>query len=107
MTMNDFFARISKLPPKRLALLTMELQSRLEAAERAQQARHEPVAVVGLGLRFPGGADSPEAYWALLRDGVDAVTEVPADRWDAAARYDPDPDAPGKIATRWGGFLDG
>ena len=49
-----------------------------------------------MGCRFPGGADSPEAFWQLLRDGVDAVGEVPADRWDVDAYYDPDPDAPGQ-----------
>ncbi|HEV2146667.1 MAG TPA: type I polyketide synthase, partial [Longimicrobiaceae bacterium] len=68
-------------------------------------AADEPVAVVGMACRFPG-ADSPEAFWRLLRDGVDAVREVPAERWDADALYDPDPAVPGKMSTRWGGFLD-
>ena len=45
-------------------------------------------------------------FWQLLRDGVDAVTEVPANRWDIEALYDPDPDAPGKMSTRWGSFLE-
>jgi acyl transferase domain-containing protein len=75
------------------------------AASRVRGGR-EPVALIGLGCRLPGAPDR-EAYWRLLRDGVDAVTEVPADRWDVDAYYDPDPDAPGKMATRWGGFLDG
>src|SRR3954462_7415250 len=66
----------------------------------------EPLAIVGIGCRFPGGADTPEAFWALLRDGVDAVREVPADRWDVDAYYDADPDAPGKMNTRYGAFLD-
>ncbi|MET0792004.1 MAG: SDR family NAD(P)-dependent oxidoreductase, partial [Polyangiaceae bacterium] len=78
------------------------LESKLAAAERA---RTEAVAVVGIGCRFPGGADSPEAYWELLLDGVDAVTEVPKDRWDADAYFDPDPDAVGKSYTKWGGFI--
>src|SRR5437660_891399 len=65
----------------------------------------EPIAVIGLSCRFPGAA-SPAAYWRLLCDGVDAVREVPPGRWDAAAFYDPDPAAPGKMPTRWGGFLD-
>ncbi len=64
----------------------------------------EPVAIVGIGCRFPG-ADGPEAFWRLLEEGVDAVTEVPPDRWDVDALYDPDPGAPGKMSTRWGGFL--
>ncbi|HET9039668.1 MAG TPA: type I polyketide synthase, partial [Gemmatimonadales bacterium] len=52
------------------------------------------------------GADDPESFWRLLRDGRDMIREVPPDRWDAAAYYDPDPTAPGKSASRWGGFLD-
>jgi acyl transferase domain-containing protein/NADPH:quinone reductase-like Zn-dependent oxidoreductase/NAD(P)-dependent dehydrogenase (short-subunit alcohol dehydrogenase family)/acyl carrier protein len=66
----------------------------------------EPIAIIGMGCRFPGGADNPEAFWRLLRDGVDAVTEVPSDRWDVDAFYDPNPDTPGKTYSRWGGFLD-
>src|SRR6185369_14189717 len=63
-------------------------------------------AVVGMGCRFPGGADNPEAYWRLLKEGRDVITEIPRDRWDLEQVFDPDPDAPGKIYTRWGGFLE-
>jgi len=100
--MQEFFERISKLSPKRLALLALELQSKLEAAERG---RREPIAIIGMGCRFPG-APSPEAFWQLLSAGVDAISEIPPSRWDRDAHYDPDPDAPGKIATRWGGFVE-
>src|SRR5262249_40161355 len=89
-------------PVKRALLAVKELKSRLEVLERE---RSEAIAIVGMGCRFPGGADSPEAFWQLLRDGVDAVTEVPPERWDIEAYYDPDPSKPGKMATRWGGFL--
>ena len=68
-------------------------------------AQAEPIAIIGIGCRFPG-ANDPLAFRQLLRDGVDAITEVPADRFDLNAFYDPDPQAPGKISTRWGGFLD-
>ena len=64
----------------------------------------ESVAIVGMACRFPG-APNLEAFWRLLADGVDAITEVPPDRWDVDALFDPDPAAPGKIITRWGGFL--
>jgi polyketide synthase 12 len=65
----------------------------------------EPIAIVGMACRFPGGADSPSEYWTMLRNGVDAVGEVPPGRWDIAAHYHPDAAAPGKMYTRWGGFL--
>ncbi|MBZ0285291.1 MAG: polyketide synthase dehydratase domain-containing protein [Anaerolineae bacterium] len=101
--MSDFYERISNMSPKRLMLLAMELQEKVEALE---QAKAEPIAIVGMACRFPGGANSPEEFWQLLRDGVDAITDVPAARWDVDAYYDPDPNAPGKIASRWGGFVD-
>jgi acyl transferase domain-containing protein/acyl carrier protein len=66
----------------------------------------KPTAIVGIGCRVPG-ANGPERLWELLEAGVDAVREVPADRWDVDALYDADPAAPGKMNTRWGGFLEG
>ena len=85
------------------ALQTLdELKAKLEAAERP---RTEPIAVIGMGCRFPSGADDPEAFWKLLREGANCVSEVPADRWDVAAYYDPTPGEPGKMYTRRGGFL--
>lgn len=65
----------------------------------------EPIAIIGVGCRFPG-AKNPEAFWQLLCNGVDAITEVPADRWDVNALYDPNPGSRGKMNTRWGGFLE-
>jgi acyl transferase domain-containing protein/acyl carrier protein len=80
------------------------LEARLAASEAA---RHEPIAIIGAGCRYPGGVDTPEGLWQLLREGTDAVSEVPADRWDSSEYYDPDPKAPGKMITKWGGFLSG
>ena len=67
-----------------------------------------PIALISLSCRFPG-APTPEAFWRLLHEGVDAISEVPADRWDVEAYYDADGEgaAPGKMNTRWGGFLTG
>ncbi|HEU4625136.1 MAG TPA: SDR family NAD(P)-dependent oxidoreductase [Steroidobacteraceae bacterium] len=90
-------------PVKRALLALEEMQSRLHASERRLR---EPVAVIGIGCRFPGGANDPDSYWSLLRSGRDAIVEVPPDRWDVDAYYDPNPDAPGKMSTRWGGFID-
>ncbi|MCZ8519462.1 MULTISPECIES: type I polyketide synthase [Paenibacillus] len=66
----------------------------------------EPIAIIGVGCRFPGGAHSPEQYWKLLTEGRDAVTEVPADRWSISSYYDPERSKHGKTVTKWGGFLD-
>ncbi len=87
------------------ALRTIErLRGRLEAGR--DHWLDEPVAIVGMGCRLPGGCDTPEAYWHMLRNGVDATAEFPAERADAQAVYDPDPEAPGKAYTIRGGFLD-
>src|SRR5439155_6815310 len=77
------------------------------APHEAGQEAAEPIAVIGVGCRFPGGVDGPAQYWRLLCEGRDAVTEVPADRWPVEDFVDDDPTAPGKTTTRWGGFLDG
>jgi acyl transferase domain-containing protein/surfactin synthase thioesterase subunit len=65
----------------------------------------EPIAIIGIGCRFPG-AQNPEAFWQLLCNGVDAIAVVPPQRWDIDAFYDPNPGSPGKMNTRWGGFLE-
>src|SRR3954454_23328056 len=65
----------------------------------------EPLAIVGIGCRFPGGVESLEGFWESLRNGVDAITDVPADRWDSRRFSDPDPDKPGKTYMRQGGFV--
>ena len=67
----------------------------------------EPIAVVGMGCRFPGDADSPDAYWELLAGGVDAITTTPADRWNLDRFYRPGESTPGKTQSRWGGFVRG
>jgi acyl transferase domain-containing protein/acyl-coenzyme A synthetase/AMP-(fatty) acid ligase/NAD(P)-dependent dehydrogenase (short-subunit alcohol dehydrogenase family)/acyl carrier protein len=66
---------------------------------------NDGIAIVSMACRFPGHANTPEAFWSLLRDGVDAITEVPSDRWDAQAAYHPDPSHPGTVVNRYGGFV--
>jgi phthiocerol/phenolphthiocerol synthesis type-I polyketide synthase C len=78
-----------------------------EDREAGAPSGAEPVAIVGIGCRFPGGADSPESFWRLLTEGRDAVTTVPADRWKAEDFFDADASVPGRGTTRWGGFISG
>ncbi|MDE5123997.1 MAG: polyketide synthase, partial [Trichodesmium sp. St19_bin1] len=92
-----------KLSVSRQALLALkEAKSRIEALE---STKTEPIAVVGMACRFPGGANSPQKLWQLLSDGVDAITEIPPQRWNVDKYYDPNPETPGKMSTRSGGFL--
>ncbi|MFC8914675.1 type I polyketide synthase [Streptomyces sp. NPDC057116] len=67
--------------------------------------RSEPVAIVSMACRLPGGIDTPEAFWDLLVSGGDAVGDLPS-RWDSLRVYDPDPDAVGKSYSRQGGFIE-
>ena len=64
-----------------------------------------PIAVVGIGCRFPGGVHDVASFWKLLTDGSDAIEEIPQNRIDLAHFYDERPATPGRIMTRWGGFL--
>ena len=86
-------------------IAAMPAEKRKILAELLRGPR-EPIAIIGMACRFPGGADSPDAFWHLLESGVDTVSEVPQDRWDINKYYDPDPSAPGKMSSRFGAFLD-
>ena len=66
----------------------------------------EPLAIIGIGCRFPGGSNSPQSFWEMLCAGTDAIREIPADRWNIAAHFDPVPGRVGKSISRWGGFVD-
>jgi len=67
----------------------------------------EPIAIVGMGCRLPGGANSPLLFWELLREGRDAIGEVPPERWDLGRHFDADPQTPLRQHVRHGGFIDG
>jgi acyl transferase domain-containing protein/SAM-dependent methyltransferase len=102
--MNDTNLRQDQLSPVKQALIKVQ-EMRAELDE-IKYRRHEPIAIIGVGLRFPGGAKDLDSYRRLLLEGFDAISEVPSDRWDIEAFYDPDPEAPGKMYSRHGGFLD-
>jgi hypothetical protein len=101
--MEELLQLISELPVETRALLA-ELLLRSTPGVTAPSER-SPVAITGIGCRFPGGANDPATFWKLLCEGIDAVGEVPPDRWDTNAFYDPDPAIPGRMCTRRGGFL--
>ncbi len=100
---------MSTTPPDYRALMTKalleikELKSQLQAARKRDG---EAIAIVGAACRFPGGANDLAAYWDLLVKGRDGIVETPPERWSMDDYYDPDVDAPGKICSRLGGFLD-
>ncbi len=100
--MTSLAERAAQLSPKAREALARELV-RAGTAFPADVA--EPIAVVGAGCRLPGDVTGPQSFWELLVNGRDAISKVPADRWDVDAYYDPDPEAPGRMTTKWGGFL--
>jgi acyl transferase domain-containing protein/acyl-CoA synthetase (AMP-forming)/AMP-acid ligase II/acyl carrier protein len=90
-------------PLRKAYAAIMALRVELEAV---RSRASDPVAIVGLGCRYPG-ADGPDAYWQMLAQGRDEIAEVPPERWDASLYYDSDPDTPGKMNSHRGGFLAG
>lgn len=100
MSASDDKVLLSGVSAIKLALLAQQARSQSQALLSA-----DPVAVIGMGCRLPGGVRNPEDFWKLLANRVDAVSDVPHGRWDVDALYDPDPSVPGKMATKRGGFI--
>lgn len=93
-------------PTSQLSRALVALKKMRAKVEKLEQAKNEPIAVIGMGCRLPGEANDPEAFWRLLSEGVDAITEIPPSRWDVDAFYDSKIAVAGKMYTRSGGFLD-
>ena len=79
------------------------LRAEIESNERPIQ---EPIAIIGMACRFPGGADNPDAFWEILKNGIDTVSKVPSDRWNTDEIFNSDPHSPGHTVTKYGAFLD-
>lgn len=78
----------------------------MSSADQPREDRFEPIAIVGMGCRFPGGANNPAAFWQFLRDGGDAIREVPSNRWNIGDYFNADAGVPGTMYTGQGGYLD-
>ncbi|MGX1133697.1 acyl transferase domain-containing protein/D-arabinose 1-dehydrogenase-like Zn-dependent alcohol dehydrogenase/acyl carrier protein [Streptomyces glaucescens] len=91
-----------------LRWVTTDLEETRRRLGEVEEAAQEPIAIVAMSCRLPGGVTTPEELWRLLADGTDAVSGFPTDRgWDLDSLYDPDPDRAGTSYTRHGGFVDG
>ncbi|MDP4174898.1 MAG: SDR family NAD(P)-dependent oxidoreductase, partial [Bacteroidota bacterium] len=94
-----------------ISKLVIGLSAELEEQDNSTTIKDETldpkenIAVIAMGCRFPGGANSPEEFWKLLAEGSDGISEVPKDRWDSEQFFSEDPDEPGKLSTRFGGFI--
>jgi acyl transferase domain-containing protein len=81
-------------------------QSTSASTHPADSAARDPIAIIGMACRLPGHVTDPDGLWRLLCEGVNPITEVPAERWNVRAFCNPDPSRPGKITSRWGGYVD-
>ncbi|WP_156675512.1 type I polyketide synthase, partial [Mycobacterium sp. E188] len=97
--MRSLFSRVSDMTAQQRTALSEEF------ARAARTVTAEPIAVVGIGCRFPGEVTGPDSFWELLVEGRNAISGIPSDRWDAEAFYSPDPLTPGHMTTKWGGFV--
>ena len=102
--MDSLSQRLESMSPLQRAVFALkETQARLEMLERQ---RSEPIAIVGMACRFPGGVCDATSFWRALCSRMDAIREIPPDHWDVDEFFDPDPAAPGKMNTRWAGIVD-
>ena len=108
-TLSFDFPNIEQLT-KYLSSQVLQLSSEDDHQQTEQSVKtmeHEPIAIIGMGCSFPGGASTPEKFWELLHSGTSTHREIPASRWDINTYYDPDRETAGKMVTRYGHFING
>jgi thioester reductase-like protein len=98
--MSDLQQRLANLSATKLAFLSQKIEGQINLLKA------EPIAVISVACRFPGGSNSPEAYWQMLEQGREGIKEVPKERWDIDKYYDPEPLKSGKMQGREAAFLD-
>lgn len=89
-----------------LEAIQRQLAEVSEALAQEKAAQSEPIAIIGMAMRLPGKIKNADDLWRVLVNGVDCMEEIPANRWDKDALYDPDPNAPGKLYIKEGGFIE-
>lgn len=104
--MSDLAKRLASLSPAQRKLLEKRMADKQSSASSAPEAKAAPIAIVGMSCRF-AGANSLAEYWQVIRQGIEAVSEVPKSRWDLDELYDATGSQSGKMFTKWGGFVDG
>ena len=104
-SLHDSDAGTAELSPVKRAL--HEIRTLRNRVEELESSQHSPIAIIGAGIRFPGGVNDAASFWNLLAEGRDAITEIPSERWDWRAYFNSDADAPGSMYTQHGGFLSG
>ncbi|GGO95486.1 type I polyketide synthase [Wenjunlia tyrosinilytica] len=105
--LTDYILTLQPEPPAQPSAVSGAVPASFAGAAAAQPPTGpEPIAIVGIGLRVPGGADSPESFWRLLEDRTDATGDVPLERWDAASLLADGKVGAGRVATKRGAFLD-
>ncbi|NET69435.1 MAG: beta-ketoacyl synthase, partial [Moorea sp. SIO1G6] len=97
--LEQSYGKLIKMASEKIANLEKELEG------FKSKNQFESIAIIGMGCRFPGGADNPESFWTLLSQGINAISEIPSERWNIDQYYDPNPETPGKMYTRYGGFV--
>lgn len=92
-------------PLEKTFILLNKADAKILSLQKEIGKHSEPIAIIGMGCRFPGGANDPETFWNLLKKGYSGVTEIPKERWNVDEFYDPDHETPGKMYTKSGAFL--